>query len=89
MVAMVAAFWSWALAVGRLNIETRGLGGSVTAVLWTLYLFGVPLAGLVALVNGLLGAHRNRLSRRSAALTGLLVAVTLAFWWWSVTKAGG
>lgn len=89
MVTIVAAFWSWALIVGRLSVETRGFGGYVTALLWTLHLFGVPLAGLLALLTGLLGARRHRLSRRFAAGMGVLVATTLAFWWWSIVKAGG
>src|SRR5262249_30300657 len=41
IVAMVAAFWVWALAVTRLNVESRGFGAFVTATLWSLYLFGV------------------------------------------------
>jgi len=89
MVAMASAFWLWALAVGRLNIETRGFGGSVTATLWTLYLFGVPVAGFAALITGFRDAKRRRLPRRLAAVIGVVVAVTLVFWWWSITRAGG
>jgi hypothetical protein len=89
MVAMVAAFWLWALAVGRLNIETRGLGGSVTAILWTLYLFGVPVMGVAALIIGFRDARRRRLPWPLAAMMGIVVAVTLVFWWWSINRAGG
>jgi hypothetical protein len=89
MVAMVSAFWLWVLTVGRLNIETRGFGGSVTATLWTLYLFGVPVAGFAALITGFRDAKRRRLPRRLAAVIGVVVAVTLVFWWWSITRAGG
>jgi hypothetical protein len=88
MVAMVAAFWIWVLAVTRLNIETRGLGGFVTAMLWTLYLFGVPLAALLALSTGVLGAIRRGHSWRFAAVVIAFVATTVAFWWWSIMRAG-
>jgi hypothetical protein len=89
MVAIVAAFWLWALVVGRRDIETRGFAGRVTATLWTLYLFCVPLAGLAALITGFREAKRRRLPRRLAAMISLVVAATLVFWWWSINKAGG
>ena len=87
--AMLGAFWLWVFAVQRLNLETRGVRGLVTAVLWTLYLFAVPLAGVVTLLATAVGAGRRRDSWRSAAPVMLFAAVSLGFWWWSVTKAGG
>lgn len=89
MVAMVAAFWSWALAVGRLNLETRGFGGRVTMALWTLYLLGVPLTGFLSVSTALLGALRRRYSWRFAASIGGVVATTVIFWCLSIMKAGG
>jgi hypothetical protein len=29
------------------------------------------------------------LPRQLAAVIGVVVAVTLVFWWWSITRAGG
>jgi hypothetical protein len=52
-------------------------------------LFGVPLAGFLALGTALLGAFRRRRSWRFAALIGVLVIAMAVFWSWSLWKAGG
>ncbi|HKD17677.1 MAG TPA: hypothetical protein VKG23_07385 [Thermoanaerobaculia bacterium] len=89
MVAMVAAFWGWALVTGWLGLGSRSPGGAVvTATLWKLFLVGVPVAGFLALLAGLLGAFRRRHSWFIAAVIGGLVAAIGTFWLWSLIGAG-
>ena len=88
MAAMLGAFWIWVFAIQRLHIETIGLAGFVTATLWSLYFIGVPLAGSVTVTKALIGAVRHRHSWRLASFLIVFVTAGLAFWWWSVWRAG-
>ena len=89
MVSMTAAFWGWALMAGWLNLGSRSPGGAaVTATLWKLFAVGVPSAGILAIVTGLLGAFRRRRFWPMAVVIGVLVAATGVFWLWSLLSAG-
>jgi hypothetical protein len=80
-----------ALGAGRRSTEYRNarVRWLCHGDTWTLYLFGVPVAGFAALITGFRDAKRRRLPRQLAAVIGVVVAVTLVFWWWSITRAGG
>ena len=89
MMAMVAAFWGWALASGWLGLGSRWPGvAPVTATLWKLFLVGVPSAGLLALVTLMLGAFRRRHFWPMAIVICALVAAVGLFWLWSLLSAG-
>ena len=89
MMAMAAAFWCWALAAGWLDLGSRWPGGApVTATLWKVFLVGVPSAGALALVAGLLGPFRRPRFRPMAVVIVVLVAATGLFWLWSLMSAG-
>jgi hypothetical protein len=84
--AALGGFWIWILAVETLGINTRGLAGSLTMLLWSIYLLAVPLACLATILLVTVGVVRKRMPLPSAVGQVAFSCLALAFWYWSITK---
>ena len=79
-------FWLWFFVAKTFRIDTSGLAGSVTGLVWFAYLAGVPFACLMTIVFGAIGAARKRITWAVMAFHVLLVAGVGLFWYWSLTS---
>jgi uncharacterized membrane protein len=86
-IAIFSTFWLWMLSISNFPVNTKGWLGNITLILQFLYVLGLPMLGIAAIVFGLVAVVKRSASAADI-LTIMFMVVGLGFWAWSLSPSG-